>query len=64
MDAGKPLLGLAVAGFGGVCFGLMTPLMFIATSALPTTSHWRVLPYGCALEGSDQFLPSFHLSQV
>ena len=46
LDASKPLLGLAVACVGGVCFGLMTPLMFIATSALPTTSHWRVLPYG------------------
>ena len=51
LDAGRPVLGLAVAGCGGLCVGLMTPLMFIATSALPTTADWRVLPYGCAEEG-------------
>lgn len=47
-DAGSPWTGLAVISAGGVCFGLMSPFMFIATSALATTNGWRILPYGCA----------------
>lgn len=42
----KPLAGLIVLTVGGLCFGLLTPLFFIATSSLPTTDHWRILSEG------------------
>ena len=42
----SPLTGLTVLGLGGAFFGLMSPFMFIATSALATTNYWRILPYG------------------
>lgn len=48
IDGSKPLTGLIVLTIGGFCFGMLTPLFFIATSALPTTDHWRILPEGCA----------------
>lgn len=47
VDGSKPLTGLIVLSIGGFCFGMLTPLFFIATSALPTTDHWRILPEGC-----------------
>jgi hypothetical protein len=46
VDDKKPLTGLAVLTLGGFCFGLLTPLFFIATSALATTEGWRILPDG------------------
>lgn len=46
VEGGSPLTGLAVLGLGGTFFGLMSPFMFIATSALATTNYWRILPYG------------------
>ncbi|EIE22246.1 fatty acid elongase 3-ketoacyl-CoA synthase 1 [Coccomyxa subellipsoidea C-169] len=46
IDGSKPLTGLIVLTIGGFCFGMLTPLFFIATSALPTTDHWRILPEG------------------
>ena len=42
----KPLAGVIVLSLGGLCFGLLTPLFFIATSSLPTTDHWRILSEG------------------
>lgn len=48
VDGSKPLTGLIVLSIGGFCFGMLTPLFFIATSALPTTDYWRILPEGCA----------------
>ncbi len=60
VDCSKPLRGVIVLTLGGFCFGLLTPLFFIATSALPTTDYWRVLPDGyifpniCNLEMSHQ----------
>lgn len=42
----KPLAGVIVLTLGGLCFGLLTPLFFIATSSLPTTERWRILPAG------------------
>lgn len=49
MENTKPLAGLIVLTVGGFCFGMLTPLFFIATSALPTTDYWRILPDGCGL---------------
>ena len=46
MTKSKPLAGVIVLSLGGLCFGLLTPLFFIATSSLPTTDHWRILPEG------------------
>ena len=46
LEENKPLIGIAVLTIGGVFFGLLTPLLFIATSALPTTQMWRILPDG------------------
>ncbi|KAK9914973.1 hypothetical protein WJX75_003193 [Coccomyxa subellipsoidea] len=46
VDGSKPLTGLIVLSIGGFCFGMLTPLFFIATSALPTTDYWRILPEG------------------
>lgn len=60
LDCSKPLTGVIVLTIGGFCFGLLTPLFFMATSALPTMEYWRVLPDGyifsviCNLEMSDQ----------
>ncbi|BDA43213.1 Ureide permease 1 [Coccomyxa sp. Obi] len=46
LDSSKPLTGVIVLTLGGFCFGMLTPLFFIATSALPTTDYWRILPEG------------------
>lgn len=48
MDENKPITGLIVLTVGGFCFGMLTPLFFIATSSLPTTDRWRILADGCA----------------
>ena len=42
----KPLAGLVVLTLGGLCFGVLTPLFFVATSSLPATDRWRILPDG------------------
>ena len=47
--ASKPLAGLVVLTLGGLFFGVLTPLFFIATSSLPATDRWRILPDGCAM---------------